>query len=89
MTKINPTQEEIRTLSKGQRFAMKGFPGRSARSRRDAEQEKFENLSEGLQQSEKGQAIEQAAPSLGEAVDSLDSAISEADSAISTLEGIE
>lgn len=35
----------------------------------DAEQEKFDNLSEGLQQGEKGQAIEEAAGHLQEAAD--------------------
>lgn len=35
----------------------------------DAEQEKFDNMSEGLQQSEKGQAIQEAATELGNAAD--------------------
>lgn len=39
------------------------------------EQDKFDNLSEGLQQAERGQAMEQAAQSLEEVVNSLDEAI--------------
>lgn len=39
------------------------------------EQSKFDNMSEGLQGSEKGQAIEQAASDLSEAHDSVESAI--------------
>ena len=38
------------------------------------EQEKFDNLSEGLQQTERGQAIEQAANDLDEVVNSLQEA---------------
>lgn len=49
---------------------------------RDAEQEAFDNLPEGLQQSEKGQASEQA-------VTDLESAVSNAESAADDLEGIE
>lgn len=40
-----------------------------------AEQDKFDNMSEGLQQGERGQAIEQAANELQEAVDNLQQAI--------------
>lgn len=41
------------------------------------EQDKFDNMSEGLQQTERGQAIEQAASDLGDVVNSLENAISE------------
>jgi exonuclease VII small subunit len=41
---------------------------------KDGEQEKFDNLSEGLQQSEKGQKFEENVSSLYEAISSLDSA---------------
>ena len=46
-----------------------------------AEQEKFDNLSEGLQQSERGQGYEQAAEYLQTAVDSIDEALSNLESA--------
>lgn len=39
----------------------------------DAEQEKFDNMSEGLQQSETGQKIEAAAEALREAADAAES----------------
>jgi exonuclease VII small subunit len=39
---------------------------------RGEEEEKFESLSEGLRQSERGQLIEQAMSALQEAVDALD-----------------
>jgi chromosome segregation ATPase len=42
----------------------------------DEEQEKFDNLSEGLQASERGQAFESNADTLKEVVSSLDDAIS-------------
>lgn len=41
----------------------------------EEECEKFENLSEGLQQAEKGQAMEAAGDSLSSAADSIDEAI--------------
>lgn len=41
--------------------------GQELQALADAEQEKFDNLNEGLQQSEQGQAIEAAAETLGEA----------------------
>lgn len=47
--------------------------GESLRSLADAEQEKFDNMSEGLQGADKGQAIEQAASDLSSAADSLES----------------
>lgn len=43
----------------------------------DAEQEKFDNMTEGLQQNEKGQAIEAAAQALSDAQASLEAVISE------------
>lgn len=39
------------------------------------EQDKFDNLSEGLQAAERGQAMEQAASTLQDAVSSLDEAL--------------
>ena len=41
----------------------------------ESEQEKFDNLSEGLQQAESGQKIEQAASNLGDAVSEIESII--------------
>ena len=42
---------------------------------KDGEQEKYDNLSEGLQQSEKGQKFEEAASTLGEVYDQLEGSI--------------
>lgn len=42
---------------------------------RDEEQEAFDNLSEGLQQSERGQAIEEAAGQLDEAAEGMQATI--------------
>jgi len=42
---------------------------------RDAEQEKFDNMSEGLQASERGQAIETAANNLSSAYDDVETAL--------------
>jgi DNA repair ATPase RecN len=50
---------------------------------RDEEQEKFDSLSEGLQQSEQGQNIEQASGALSNVADSIDTAVTELDEAIS------
>lgn len=47
--------------------------GVDVRALADAEQEKFDNMSEGLQQGERGQAIEEAAGALSEAADALES----------------
>lgn len=44
----------------------------------EEEREKFDNLPEGLQQGDKGQAIEQAADGLEQAADEIDSAVSTA-----------
>lgn len=53
----------------------------------DAEREKFDNMSEGLQGSEKGQAIETAADSLSEAADACDNAnVGEAVDALAGLD---
>ena len=52
---------------------------------RDEEQESFDNLSEGLQQSEKGTTIEEAASALDSAVSALESAIDSLDEAITLL----
>lgn len=50
------------------------------------EREKFDNLSEGLQASEKGEAIDQAANNLEEAYITLESAVDSIDETIATLE---
>lgn len=42
---------------------------------KESEQEKYENLPEGIQQSEKGQKLEESASLLEEAWDSIDEAI--------------
>ena len=47
--------------------------GSQLREMADAEQEKFDNLSEGLQQADKGQEIENAANVIGQAADYLES----------------
>ena len=41
----------------------------------EAEQDKYDNMPEGLQDSEKGEALEEAANTLEEAANSVDSAI--------------
>ncbi|MDH4602309.1 hypothetical protein [Pseudomonas syringae] len=41
----------------------------------EEEQEGFDNLPEGLQQGERGQAMEQAAEQMGTALDSIDEAV--------------
>ena len=46
--------------------------GEALRELADAEQEKYDNLSEGLQASEKGQAIQTAAEALDEAASECD-----------------
>jgi hypothetical protein len=43
----------------------------------EEEQEKFDNLSEGLQQAESGQAMEAAAATLGDVLTMLENVISE------------
>ena len=53
----------------------------------DAEQEKFDNMSDGLQGSERGQAIESAASALGSAADSAENG--ELEGAISALAEVE
>jgi len=49
---------------------------------RDEEQEAFDNMPDGLQQSERGQAAEQAASELDDAVDSLESVLSNIETAL-------
>lgn len=53
---------------------------------KDQEQEKFDNMPEGLQQSDQGQAIEECAQAMDEQCDNIESAISDIDSALSELE---
>lgn len=48
----------------------------------EAEQEKFDNLSEGLQASERGQKFEETATALADAVGSLDDVMSSLNDAI-------
>ncbi len=45
----------------------------------DSEREKFENLPEGIQESERGQLFEEAAEQLEAAQDEIDSAVSDLD----------
>jgi hypothetical protein len=52
----------------------------------EAEQEKFDNLSEGLQNSEKGETIQQAAESGTEVVDELTAASESLDNAIAKID---
>lgn len=52
----------------------------------EEEQGKFDNLSEGLQQGDKGQAIEEAANILSEAVEELDSAVDSLENFINNIE---
>ena len=49
---------------------------------RDEEQDKYDNLPEGLQQSENGQKFEETLDTLGEALSNLEEAISYIDSVI-------
>lgn len=60
--------------------------GEELRSLADAEQEKFDNLNEGLQASEQGQAYEAAAEALGEAADACESG--DCQEAIDAIEGM-
>jgi uncharacterized coiled-coil DUF342 family protein len=46
--------------------------GEEIRELADAEQEKYDNMSEGLQQGDRGQAIEAAAQALSSAADAAD-----------------
>lgn len=61
--------------------------GEELTSLSDEEQEKFNNLSEGLQATERGQALEEAAGKLQEAADAC--AGGEIQNAIDALEGLE
>lgn len=61
--------------------------GAELREIADAEQDKFDNLSEGLQGSDMGQAIEDAARGLSDAADAAESG--NIDDAIDALGGID
>jgi hypothetical protein len=52
----------------------------------EAEQEKYDNLSEGLQASERGQQYESAASSLSEAADALEDIANACDTAVSAID---
>lgn len=52
---------------------------------RDAEQEKFDNMSDGLQQSDRGQAIEASASYLDEAFGNAEEAFSLIESVVESL----
>jgi hypothetical protein len=54
----------------------------------DAEREKFDNMSDGLQQSEKGQAIEEWANGLESAVSSIDDIAQSIGDAASELDSL-
>lgn len=54
---------------------------------KDEEQEKFDNLSEGLQASEMGQRLEESASSLDNAYSELESAMDGLDQAVGEIEG--
>jgi len=53
-----------------------------------AEQDKFDNLSEGLQAAESGQKLEENAQSLEESVSNLDQLISEAEEVIESINSL-
>lgn len=55
---------------------------------KDDEQEKFDNMSDGLQQGERGQAIEEAAGQLSEAFDALETAVSSAEECVGMLNNL-
>ena len=56
----------------------------------DAEQEKFDNMPEGLQGGDRGQAMEEAACNLSSAADALESgSLEEALEALGQIEGLE
>lgn len=56
----------------------------------DAEQEKFDNMPEGLQGGDRGQAMEEAAGNLSSAADALESgSLEEALEALGQIEGLE
>ena len=61
--------------------------GARLRELADAEQDKFDNMNEGLQSSDNGQAIEEAASNLSDAADAAESGnIEEALDALGNLE---
>lgn len=75
LSKLEGLRSEVETIAEG------------VRSMADAEQEKFNNMSEGLQQGERGQAIEEAANNLSTIADALESG--NLDDAISEFGNIE
>lgn len=52
---------------------------------RDEEESKFDNMPEGLQESERGEAIQEAIDKLGEVVDMLESVASDLEDACNEL----
>lgn len=61
----------------------------AARQLADDEQEKFDNMSEGLQAGERGQAIEEAAANLSSYADEIDTVYDSLEEAAGNLRGME
>ena len=83
--KANAIISQIEAL-KAQADALAG----ELRELADAEQEKFDNMPEGLQGGDRGQAMEEAAGNLSSAADALESgSLEEALEALGQIEGLE
>jgi len=83
--KANAIISQIEAL-KAQAEALAG----ELRELADAEQEKFDNMPEGLQGGDRGQAMEEAAGNLASAADALESgSLEEALEALGQIEGLE
>ncbi|MGC6786732.1 hypothetical protein ACP0H2_17870 [Pseudomonas aeruginosa] len=83
--KANAIISQIEAL-KAQAEALAG----ELRELADAEQEKFDNMPEGLQGGDRGQAMEEAAGNLSSAADALESgSLEEALEALGQIEGLE
>lgn len=82
--KANAIISQIEAL-KAQAEALAG----ELRELADAEQEKFDNMPEGLQGGDRGQAMEEAAGNLSSAADALESgSLEEALEALGQIEGL-
>lgn len=83
--KANAIISQIEAL-KAQADALAG----ELRELADAEQEKFDNMPEGLQGGDRGQAMEEAAGNLSSAADALESgSLEEALETLGQIEGLE
>lgn len=81
---LNKLSEEIKLLI-GKLDDCKG----ELETIKDGEREKFDNLSEGLQQAERGQAIEQAADALEELFSTFEEALGNLETLTDGLDNLE